>query len=219
MTGDIYHVVNRGFSKSEIFLERNDYLRFIRELHRFNNKEGALKNLPALKYFNNPLKQNKMIELLKWVLMPNHYHLLVCEIIDGGAVEFVKRLGNGYTKYFNIKYKRSGYLFQNSAKIINAVDLPHFLHLPHYIDSNPLKLIEPRWKEGIINKTETELIEFLKSYEFSSYYDYSKTSRNFSQIINREKFYELFDYKNGEEYQSNFQEWLSSQPATFNVAG
>ena len=117
MTGDIAHVCNRGFKKHDIFLDDKDYLRFVLNLYRLNNKDGSLK----IKNNKNPFidlpEQNKLVEVLKWSLMPNHYHLLLYEKQDGGIVEFVKRLGNAYTKYVNIKNSSSGYVFQNSAKI------------------------------------------------------------------------------------------------------
>ena len=214
MTGDIYHIVNRGVGKGNILNDDKDSLRFVNDLYRFNNKEFPLSiRNKSESFFVDPPKQNKIVEILKWALMPNHYHLLLMEIVDGGAIEFVKRLGNGYTKYFNIKHKRSGYLFQNSAKIIRTEDLPHFLYLPFYIDSNPIKLIEPNWKESGIKNINT-VMSFLVSYDLSSYKDY-KNIKNFSFVINKELFYETFN-TNGRRYENEFKDWLGNyvQPAT-----
>lgn len=216
MTGDIYHILNRGIEKGRIFKDDKDSLRFINDLYRFNNKEYPLSiRGKSENFFVNPPKQNKIVEIFKWVLMPNHYHLLIMEIVDGGAIEFAKRLGNGYTKYFNIKHKRSGYLFQNAAKIIKTEDLPHFLYLPFYIDSNPIKIIEPNWKEfGIKNINAT--LNFLDSYKLSSYNDFNNI-KNFPNIINRELFYETFN-TNSRRYKNEFEDWLNNvQPATFDL--
>lgn len=204
MKGDIYHILNRGIEKGAVFHEPSDYRRFILGLYKFNNQGSALRlsdehwpdNLPA---------QNKIVEILSWSLIPNHYHLLLQEKVDGGAINFIKRIGNGYTKYFNIKNNRSGYLFQNSAKIIRVEKNEHFLYLPFYINANPIGLIEPEWETGRI-KDKKRVIDFLEKYQWSSYRDHIGIL-NFPQILNKELFYELFD-TNSKNHQKDFTEWL-----------
>ncbi|MBU1159833.1 transposase [Patescibacteria group bacterium] len=204
MKGNIYHILNRGIEKGTILHEPNDYKRFILGLYKFNNQGSALRlsdehwpdNLPA---------QNKIVEILAWSLMPNHYHLLIQENIDGGAINFVKRIGNGYTKYFNIKNNRSGYLFQNAAKIILVERNEHFLYLPFYINANPIDLIEPEWKTRRI-KDKKRVIDFLEKYQWSSYRDHMGIL-NFPHITNTSLFYEVFD-TNQKRFKADFQEWL-----------
>ncbi|MEW5907603.1 MAG: hypothetical protein AB1643_00245 [Patescibacteria group bacterium] len=204
MEGDIYHVLNRGIEKSTIFFEPNDYKRFILSLYKFNNKGHALR-LNNNILFNNLPKQDKIVEILGWSLMPNHYHLLLREKIEGGAIDFIKRIGNGFTKYFNIKNNRSGYLFQNSAKIINVKKNRHFLYLPFYIDANPIDLIELGWEEKGV-KDKKKVLNFLEKYQWSSYQDHIGIS-NRTQIINTKLFYEIFD-TNQKQYRKDFQEWI-----------
>ncbi len=204
MKGDIFHILNRGIEKGAIFHETDDYKRFLLGLYKFNNQGSAL-NLSNKDWFVNYPAQNKIVEILAWSLLPNHYHLLLQEKIDGGAIDFTKRIGNGYTKYFNIKNNRSGYLFQNSAKIIRVEKNEHFLYLPFYIDANPIDLIEPGWEnKGIKNKE--KVISFLKKYQWSSYQDHTGVL-NFPQILNKKLFYELFD-TNPKNYQKDFLGWL-----------
>lgn len=207
MKGDIYHIVNRGVNKQKIFLSDKDYERFINNLYVFNNKDGAIR-VSRKDFLNDPPKQDKIVEILKWTLMPNHYHLLVEEIVDGGVVDFVKRIGNGYTKYFNIKNNRSGYLFQNSAKIIIANNEAHFAYLPIYIDLNPLDLIEPEWKEKGI-KNPKQAIDFLSSYKWASTNDYLK-SGYFSNVVNKARFMDIFQYTQ-EQYKVEVIEWIKSK--------
>lgn len=209
MKGDIYHIVNRGFEKSKIFLCENDYLRFVCGLYKFNNRGQAL-YLDTNSCFIDPPKQDKTVEILKWSLIPNHYHLLLQEKVDGGAIDFVKRIGNGYTKYFNIKNNRSGYLFQNSAKIVPVRRNEHLLHLPFYIDTNPLNLMKCNWKTGGI-KNAKNAIHFLESYRWSDFQDYMGNT-NFPNIINKNAFYELFETGKN-QYKRDLIEWLSD----FNV--
>jgi len=204
MKGDIYHILNRGIEKGAVFHEPDDYRRFVLGLYKFNNKGFALRLSDENWLANLPL-QNKIVEILAWSLLPNHYHLLVQENIDGGAVDFVKRIGNGYTKYFNIKNNRSGYLFQNAAKIILVKRNEHFLYLPFYINANPVDLIESDWgNKGIRNQE--RVLNFLEKYHWSSYQDHVGIA-NFPQITNKQLFFKIFD-TNQKQYKKNFLEWL-----------
>jgi len=190
MIGDIAHVYNRGFEKRKIFLDNADYRRFAECLHKLNNIKGSLRS-EAKKYFLNPPKQDKLVEILKWCAMPNHYHLLLHEVSEGGIVEFTKRLGNSYTKYFNIRYRRSGYLFQNAAKIRHMVDNAQFLYIPYYIDLNPLDLFASEWRSKKLISIKPA-ISYIENFEWSSYHAYENDGV-YKAIINTDKFFELFD--------------------------
>lgn len=207
MKGDIYHIVNRGVNKQKIFLSDKDYERFVTNLYVFNNKNGAIR-VSKKDFLKDPTEQEKIVEILKWTLMSNHYHLLVEEVVDGGVVDFVKRIGNGYTKYFNIKNNRSGYLFQNAAKIILAKNETHFAYLPIYIDLNPIDLVQADWKENGI-KDSQKVLEFISSYKWASVADYIGKG-NYPSIINKEKFFEVFEYT-GEQYKKELKEWINNK--------
>lgn len=197
MVDNIRHVFNRGVNKINIFNSDADRKRFVECLYKFNDVDGALRSR-AKNIFDNPPKQEKLVEILKWTLMPNHFHLLLVEKVDGGITEFMKRLGNGYTKYFNIKYKRSGYLFQNNAKMVLLENDQQFLYIPYYIDLNILDTEFANWKESGIRDTRGA-INFLENYKWSSFQDFSSgqpatlTTRDYSCLVNKELFYELFD--------------------------
>ena len=205
MIGDIKHVFNRGVNKINTFNNDDDRQRFVECLYKFNNKDFAIRS-EAEDFFRNPPPQdNKIVEILKWTLMPNHFHLLLVEVTEGGITEFMKRLGNGYTKYFNIKNKRSGYLFQNTARMNLLENDRQFLYIPYYIDMNILDTKFPNWKETGIKDTNIA-INFLNNYQWSSFSDYTRqratltSQRDLSCLINKEMFYDLFDITE-KEYQ------------------
>ena len=193
MIGDIAHVCNRGIEKRKIFLDVRDYERFTENLFLLNNQPGKIRTVKNI--FTNNVdvpEQEKLVEILKWTLLPNHYHLLLYEKVEGGILEFTKRLGNAFTKYFNIKNKgRSGYVFQNRAKIIPITDERQFLYIPFYIDINPIDLILPD-RKNISSREKEKALNFLRTYEWSSYKDYFGKS-NKGSIINKDLFYEQFD--------------------------
>ena len=190
MIGTIAHVCNRGIKKHNIFVDDKDRLRFVLNLYRLNNRSGSLRITNNKHPFESLPKQDKLVEILKWSLMPNHYHLLLYEKVEGGIVEFTKRLGNAYTKYCNIKYSSSGYIFQNSAKIIPIEKDRHYLYIPFYIDLNAVSLVQ-NWKSADVKAK--IIFDFLKKYRWSSFRDYLEEKSIFYPIISRELFYELFD--------------------------
>jgi putative transposase len=195
MKGDIFHILNRGVEKRKIFLDNKDYYRFLHNLEDFNNKDLTILsyNMRRSAMRKPKVNQEKLVDILCWCLMPNHYHILVQEIIDGGASIFSKKLTSGYTQYFNLKNKRIGVLFQGRSKIIPLKKDEHFIYIPYYIFSNPIKLLEPHWKERGL-KNSKHAVEFIDNYQWLG-------------IINRNLFYEIFDITE-KEFKKNFNEYL-----------
>ena len=206
MVGDIYHICNRGIRKEKIFDSDADYFRFVLNLYRLNNKGESLRINPHRKSIDSFPEQDKIVEILKWTLLPNHYHLLLYEKVDGGVLEFVKRLGNSFTKYINIKREASGYLFQNSARMIQIQNDRHFLYIPFYVDLNLLDLIYSKTEHRKIDVKKA--LDFFKNYKWSSFRDYFGDQNSpFSKIIDKDLFYETFD-TNPAVYQKEFYEFL-----------
>ncbi|MCX6717196.1 MAG: transposase [Candidatus Taylorbacteria bacterium] len=208
MIDDIKHVFNRGINKNDIFIDDYDRMRFIESLYKFNNEKVAIRS-ETKSFFDNPPPQEKLVEILKWTLMPNHFHLLVQEKIEGGISEFVRRLGNGYTKYFNIKHKKSGFLFQNRTKMILVKSEQQFLYIPYYIDLNILDIYFPNWREDGL-KDLNKALEVMKNYKWSSFPDYfDEKERDFSCVVNKELFYDLFDLDE-EHYKKELKDFIKS---------
>ncbi len=210
----IFHVFNRGMAKQDIFRDEADYYRFVYCLYKLNNQGGAIRTRKDR--FNLELpEQDRIVEILKWSLLPNHYHLLLCEAREGGVTDFIKRLGNAYTKYFNTRYEKSGYLFQNKAKVVEVENESQFMYIPFYIDFNPLDLKFPSWKKNDRIK-EKEATKFLTEYRWSSFRDYAGEV-NFPQVINIKMFNELFD-TNEKKYLNDIREWFKIDSPRVNVA-
>lgn len=186
VTNHFYHVYNRGVEKRDIFLDDKDYFRFIHDLYEFNDKDPVLNlNFRFKSNYGAPSsivkKRKKLVEILCFCLMPNHFHLILKQLIDGGVSLFMQKLA-GYAYYFNLKYKRVGSLFQGKFKAIEIDSENYLLHLSRYQHLNPVELIEPDWKEkGIKNPKKVK--KFLESYRWSSYLDYIGI-KNFPSVIN-----------------------------------
>lgn len=189
VTDHFYHIYNRGVEKRDIFLDDADHFRFIRGLYEFNDDHPiVLSRIPNYRGRSSAvvedrplhLPRERIIEIICFCLMPNHFHLLLKQIKDNGIPLFMKKLSTGYAMYFNTKYKRSGVFFQGRYKAILVEKEEYFLHLSRYIHLNPVELIEPHWKErGVQDKK--KVFSFLENYRWSSYPDYIG-KKNFPSI-------------------------------------
>jgi len=209
----IYHVYNRSVEKREIFVDDQDRFRFIHDLFEFNDEAPAV-NL----YYKRPLiqsyeakprkieqqKRKLLVEILAFVVMPNHFHLLLRQIKENGISNFMHKLGTGYTMYFNQKYERAGSLFQGTYKAILVNQEAHFIHLPYYIHFNPLDLKFPEWRDREI-KNYKQAMKFLENYRWSSFLDYIG-KKNFPSVTQREFLNEFFE--GPENYKKDAMKWL-----------
>ena len=202
----IYHIYNRGVDKRTIFDDDTDRRRFLCDLYFFNNRDST----DNIRFFDFQSQKKdddreKLVEILSFVLMPNHFHLLLKPLVENGVSEFMRKLGVGYTHYFNMKNERSGSLFQGKYKFVKIEDDEQLNYIPFYIHFNPAELVETGWKEKEI-QDKNKLINFLKSYEWSSLGDYLGNSR-FANIINKDI---LIDYLGTpKELGREIDEWLT----------
>lgn len=176
VTREIYHVFNRGSRKQQIFLDTNDYNRALHTLEFYSYSNNTMKYSLfnsisidlQMNYLQKLRKENKRhIEILAFCLMPNHFHLLIRQLEDGGVSKFMRLLQNSYTRYFNTKYNEVGSLLQGQFKAVHIKDDSQLLHVSRYIHLNP-------YSSFIVNS----LVQ-LEHYHFSSYENYSTDKNSF----------------------------------------
>lgn len=155
-----YHIYNRGIEKRNIFSNDKDYQRFLQTLHyyQFTGPKPPFSRKNLLIYRKTDFSRNpKLVEIICYCLMPNHFHLLLRQIQEGGIQKFIQQALNSYTKYFNTKHDRIGPLLQGAFKAISIETDEQLMHVSRYIHLNPFV---------------SNLIQDLKSYPYSSYSDY-----------------------------------------------
>ena len=212
---EIYHVLSRGVDKRKIFLNDQNYFRFIHNLFEFNNSEWV--STSGQRKFNqcadiasrhigqeSRKKRKLLVDIHAFCLMPNHYHLLLSSRVKDGIPRFMKKLNMGYAKYFNIKNDRKGALFESRYKSILIESESHFMYLPHYIHLNPLDLNMPEWREHKLRNV-TGAINFLENYRWSSFPDYIG-HKNFPSVTNRSFLLDVFGGVN--KYKARVEEFL-----------
>lgn len=134
--GAFYHVTSRGNQKGEIFWDDMDREEFKRILERTKERYGYL--------------------LHAYVLMGNHYHLLI-ETPHANIKQIMQNLNTSYTVFVNRRHGRVGHLFQGRYKAYIVDKESYLLELGRYIHLNPVRA-------GIVKKPE--------DYKWSSYRDY-----------------------------------------------
>jgi len=208
VSGEYYHIYNRGNSKQKIFHDGEDYLRFIGLLYACNQK-GNLKvnNLNKGQTLYDIERGKTLVSIGGYCLMSNHFHLLLTQPEDDDISIFMQKLSTSYSMYYNKKYKRTGVLFEGKFKSQHIKDDRYLKYLFSYIHLNPVKIIQKNWKEeGIIINRE-EIINYLKEYTYSSYLDYLEVKRIQNKILNIESFPRYFPNKNS--FTKEIFEWLN----------
>ena len=140
-TEQFYHIYNRGVDKREVFLDKWDYVRFLKSLREFNNdsiyeQRVYARNRELMGLSPEASGLSPLVEFITYCLNPNHFHFLLKQLRDNGIRIFMHKLGTGYTCYFNQKYNRSGSLFQGPFKAIHIKSDSYLLWLSGYINGN-----------------------------------------------------------------------------------
>lgn len=181
VNGEYYHILNRGVAQMPVFDSAFNYRHFLKTMLYYqieNPKPRFSLFSPATKLIN---QDKKIIDIICYCLMPNHFHLLLLQNRDGGISEFVSKLTNSYTKYYNIKNKRSGPLFQGEFKAVHVESEEQLIHLSRYIHLNP---------------SVSYVAKNLETYRWSSFLEF--LGHNNSSICTKEII--LGQFKSFEEY-------------------
>jgi len=189
---EFYHLYSRGVDRRSIFIDNEDKKRFVRLLFLCNSKTPVVyKTLKNLRLDEMKFRE-KLVEIGAYCLMNNHFHILIKEVSDGGVVKFMSKLLTAYSLYFNKKYNRTGSLFSSEFKS-SCLDTDEYLkYIFAYIHLNPLKILDPDWREKTIDKKVAK--KYLDEYTFSSYPDYIfKKPREESLILGKESFPDYFN--------------------------
>ena len=203
--GEYYHLYNRGVEKRSIFLDNSDRQRFVRLLYLTNGSVPVVFKSIQGRSLDQVEVGQKKVAIGSYVLMPNHFHILVKETNEGGVSSFMEKLQTGYSMYFNKKYERVGPLFQGRFKVEHIDRDEHLKYLFAYIHLNPVTLVEPRWKEkGIQNKQ--KVLGHLNTYLYSSYPEYVGVYREQKIILSPKEFPNYFLRKY--DFEKFVEDWL-----------
>lgn len=149
--GAFYHVMNRGNRSEDIFLDDKDRNKFY-------------------EIIGNLEKRHKVI-IYSFVLMTNHYHLLI-ETPLGNLSKAIQRLNGDYALYFSRRHKIPGHLFQGRFKAMLVEKESYLLELTRYIHLNPFRAGMVKVPEKYKWSSLHEIAKRKSRLPFSLYWDW-----------------------------------------------
>ena len=183
--GGFYHVYNRGTDKRKVFFNKRDHQRFLDGLIFFNTSRKIGRFSPEAEIKRDD--EMALVNIIVFCLMPNHFHLLLEQRVDGGIAKFMQKITTGYTMYFNKKYERSGVLFQGVFKSKQIPSNSYLLELTRYIHTNPAKILR---LDGL---KKADIKKYLLAYPWSSFSDYASVKDDCGIVSNKEVVMDQFD--------------------------
>jgi putative transposase len=165
-TNHYYHIYSRSIAKFVVLNDREEYERFYQLVGVYRHVNFNYRYSQFLKYTEASqreildsiaLQNNRLVDIVAYCLMPTHIHLLLKQTQDNGITRFMARLLNGYSRYFNIKHKRTGPLWSGRFKSVLVSRDEQLLHLTRYIHLNP---------------TSADLVKEPSQWPYSSYEEY-----------------------------------------------
>lgn len=194
------HAYTRGVKKLPIFRQYEDLQRLLFNFYYFNhtdrmpdNWKRELETLGDTMHFQWPEawgERQPIVSILAFSIMPNHLHLMIKEIVEGGTSKFMHRVSMAYSKFINEKYGESGSLFQRPFKSRLVEGDVDFRNLAVYVMvKNPFELYPGGLRRAIQNFDDA--YERMASDPFSSLGTY--TGNRISPIIEKDLLGELFE--------------------------
>jgi len=149
MENACYHIITRGNQKQWVFIEPQDYEKYLFLLTKY--------------------KKRYKFKLYCFCLMPNHVHLII-EVQDPLRLNKIMRsLNLSYTLYYNSKYKKVGHLWQDRFKSKLIEKDAYLLECINYIEANPLRaslvsdITRYRWSSYLFRVSGVSLLDSLFS--------------------------------------------------------
>ncbi|MDO8686663.1 MAG: transposase [Candidatus Berkelbacteria bacterium] len=167
-TGEVYHVFNRSIADYIIFNNDQEFERMLEliKYYKFENdiKFSALLELSLVQTegFNNAIDiisqdKEELVQIIAYCLMPTHIHLVLKQLKEKGISDFMRKVSDGFTRYFNTLHGRKGPLWESKFKNVLVGGDEQLLHLSRYIHLNPVT---------------ASLIKKPEDWVFSSYKEY-----------------------------------------------
>lgn len=138
--GEFYHVFNHSVAGIPIFRGERESSLFIEAMKFYLQPKPPTKFSIYRKSRNIfPISlEQKIVTIVNYCLMPNHFHLTLRQDTDNGIKQFVQRVTNSFAHYFSVKYKKRGHVFEDKFKVVHIETTEQLLHLSRYIHLNPV---------------------------------------------------------------------------------
>lgn len=218
---EYYHIYSKVILNRSEFKESRNAKRLTQAFLLCNSTEST----KAFQYLKNNenasledaieiiRKGEKLVDILCYTIMPDHYHLLLRERKENGITEFMRKSNISIAKYINTKDERKGPLFESRFKAKHINSNKYLLHLSVYIHLNPLDFISGKyWREHKLGNWNCAKEKLLK-YPWSSLRMY--LNKNYQDPIVSGIEIILNQFNNQKEYELFLRDW--SQTSLENI--
>lgn len=148
VTDSVYHIFNKSIAGYKIFNNNEDYSRIVNVFCYYQREKPGInfskfisaadKNGCDYYDFSSLIDRRKHVEIIAYCVMPTHFHIILKQVLDRGISIFMNNIQNSYTRYFNIKNKRKGPLWESRFKSVLVEKDEQLLHLTRYLHLNPV---------------------------------------------------------------------------------
>jgi putative transposase len=207
--GKVYHTFTKSIAGFEIFRNESYYQRMgsILSYYKVENPPVKFSIFSDIKnkeffYQRHFLSENNLVEIIAYCFMPTHIHLVLRQLKKDGISIFMSKVLNSYTRYFNLKNKRKGPLWESRFKNVEVGTDEQLLHLTRYIHLNPVT---------------ANLVEDPSDWSFSSYKEYLGEKQLEENICNYSRLLDIVpqDYKKFVSSRKEYQRELAGLKELF----
>jgi len=193
--GLYYHVYNRGTDKRDIVTDKKELYYFLDNLILCNSGV-SLNGVDSRKKIKEKIKDDEkgpLVAIVAYAILPNHFHLLLKEIKEGGISKFMQRFSTSFTMFFNEKHERSGVLFQGRFKakeVDNPLALSAYVNLnyvhhnldpkEHFVRTSMFEYAGKQERDLICDPGE---IKFILDLTDGDFVEYRKIAKEYSEIF------------------------------------
>ncbi|MBU2219081.1 transposase [Patescibacteria group bacterium] len=215
VSGEYYHIYSRTILNVPEFRDNRNAERLAQSFLIANSTESTR----AFQFLRNhedatiedaveiAKTGEKLVDVLCYCIMPDHYHLLIKELKDNNISNFMRKCNISISKYVNIKNDRRGTLFESRFNSKHIDTNEYLLHLSLYIHLNPLDFISGReWRENKL-KDWPSAKKKLFDYPWSSLKSYINENDNYKDSIISGTEIIKDQFKDVKEYELFLQEW------------
>jgi len=185
--GEVYHIFDRSIADFVIFNNREELER-MRQLINYQTKSNAKfsdfieSKIVERQGFNNAFNiisegKENLVQIIAYCLMSTHIHLILKQLKENGISDYMRKILESYSSYFNAKHRRKGPLWESKFKNVLVTSEEQLLHLTRYVHLNPVTAL-------LVNKPE--------DWVFSSYNEYLYKFKENSAIC---KFDDILEIK------------------------
>lgn len=187
-TGQIYHVFTKSIANFKVFNSEENYCRIMDAIKYYQVEQMPFRFsrfLELKNYEKNSFEKHfasfvdgkeKGFQIVAYCIMPTHLHLVLKQLKENAVSAFMRKTLDSYTRYFNVKYKRKGPLWEGKFKSILVETDEYLLHLSRYIHLNPVT---------------SYLVDAPEDWKYSSYLEYISKSENAESLCEYDGLFDI----------------------------